>query len=131
MLTTLLILLALIVILWLWQSHLKAREAALTYCQKACRQAQVQLLDETVALEKWSLKRNLGQLTIQRTYQFDYLWLEKRLRGKLILQGQQLVHCDLTIQGSDIIFEAVNNADSFEHQADDNQVIDFHKYHKK
>ncbi len=64
---------ALGVILWFWQDSLRARELAKHAGARACRETGVQLLDDTVALEKISLRRNRrGRVCLERTYAFEF-----------------------------------------------------------
>ena len=50
MLESLLPLLLLLAAMYVWQNALRARETARGLCQRLCLQANVQLLDQTVAL---------------------------------------------------------------------------------
>lgn len=51
-----------------WFESLRVRETVLAACRRACRQLDVQLLDETVALERLRLSR----WRIERVYRFEY-----------------------------------------------------------
>lgn len=58
---------------WLWANNLRLRERALRACHAACRDQQVQLLDQTVALSGWRLCKCPGRgLRAQRVYLFEY-----------------------------------------------------------
>jgi hypothetical protein len=71
--TTLISLLLLGAVLWYWQDSLRARERAKGASARACRQAGVQLLDDTVALERMALRRNArGRLCLERSYTFEF-----------------------------------------------------------
>lgn len=71
--TSLVFLLCLGLLLWFWQDSLRAREGAKEAGLQACRRCQVQLLDDTVALEKIWLRRDYsGQLCIERLYVFEF-----------------------------------------------------------
>ena len=57
----------------LWASNMRFREKALRVCHAACRDQQVQLLDQTVALSGWRLcQRPGGGRRVQRIYLFEY-----------------------------------------------------------
>ena len=78
---------------WLWADSMRAREAAMEIGRRACDAEQVQLLDETVALATWRLRRDAsGHLTFLRTYQFEFSDTgDNRLTGQVTLLGRQLV----------------------------------------
>ncbi|MEM9532228.1 MAG: DUF3301 domain-containing protein [Pseudomonadota bacterium] len=58
---------------WIWFDALRAREAAVAGAGKACRDAGVQLLDQTVRLSRMRLTRSLqGGLSWRRYYHFDF-----------------------------------------------------------
>lgn len=58
---------------WYWYAGMQAREQAVAVGRRACRDAGLQLLDESVALRRTRLARNgLGQLQFQRDYQFEF-----------------------------------------------------------
>lgn len=65
-------LLALGAIVAVWHDSLRAREHALVVIKRACRELNVQLLDETVVVSKLSLQRSpRGWPRLRRTFQFD------------------------------------------------------------
>lgn len=56
-----------------WWNSLRARELALKHARKACNLVHLQLLDQTVALQRLSIKRSdRGRLCIERHYRFEY-----------------------------------------------------------
>ncbi len=68
--TTLLLLVGAV---WLWSDSLRARELTLNRCRDACNELCVQLLDETVALSRITLKRDArGRLLLHRWYRFEF-----------------------------------------------------------
>jgi hypothetical protein len=77
------------VLTWFWFDTLRSRELAKNICQQTCQQWQLQLLDDTVALERLGLRRDRrGRLTIQRAYQFEFsVDGSQRQRGIVILRG--------------------------------------------
>ncbi len=70
---TLIIIIALLVLIWLWHIGQSSRDKAIMTARETCRQQGVQFLDGTAALQSvtpsWS--RNEGPV-LQRTYTFDY-----------------------------------------------------------
>src|SRR5512146_3083010 len=55
-----------------WQNALRARERARMLCFELCAQANVQLLDQTVALQRMRLIRAPHGLQLRRDYRFDF-----------------------------------------------------------
>ena len=74
---------------WFWSNSLQAREAALRAGRNACRQMDVQLLDETVSLTRMGVARNIaGRMTLRRIYEFEFsIQGVERRRGRVILRG--------------------------------------------
>ncbi|MGD8430704.1 MAG: DUF3301 domain-containing protein [Ectothiorhodospiraceae bacterium] len=65
------VIIALIGIVW-WH-NLRAREIAVARGRRACRAHDVQFLDDTVALERYGMRRDgCGRLRLARTYRFDF-----------------------------------------------------------
>jgi len=95
MIESLLPLLLILAGFYVWQGALRARELARTLSRELCAEAQVQLLDQTVALNKLRLVREPGRgLLVRRDYGFEFSIDGKdRQRGSLsILDGSLLVH---------------------------------------
>ena len=95
MLEALLPLILILLGFYLWQSALKAREQARAISHALCAQARVQLLDQTVALQKLGIARGAdGWLHVLRRYRFE-LSIDgvDRHQGSLeILDGVLLSH---------------------------------------
>ena len=107
--------------IWLWRESLRAREAATRAGRRACRENDVQFLDETVALAKMNLawishripaahderpgssgtaarRRPDGRLVLVRSYRFDYsVDGSDRAAGLVVVQGGTVVHIQLTV----------------------------------
>jgi hypothetical protein len=68
------LLLAVLVALgWYWYAGLQAREQAVAIGRRACGDAGLQFLDESVALSKTRFARNSsGQLQFLRDYHFEF-----------------------------------------------------------
>ena len=70
---TVYLLIFLFVLVWFWQNSLQAREFAIKFCQDKCRDMDLQLLDQTVALSRITIKRNYsGYLVLARQYNFEF-----------------------------------------------------------
>ena len=56
-----------------WSDSLRAREFALRECKTACERADMQFLDQTVALANVGLTRDAkGHVCIRRRYRFEF-----------------------------------------------------------
>lgn len=72
MMGSLLGLLAIGALAWFWRDSLRARERAVRSCALACKEMDMQFLDQTVALSGLSLRRDEhGRLQIHRLYAFE------------------------------------------------------------
>lgn len=73
-----------------WLDAMRAREQALRVCGKTCREMDVELLDETVALSRLDFTRGKdGRLRWRRCYGFEFnIDGTRRHRGRLVLVGQ-------------------------------------------
>lgn len=58
---------------WYWYAGMQVREQAIAVGRRACSDAGLQFLDESVALSRIRLARNSsGQLQFQRDYRFEF-----------------------------------------------------------
>ena len=89
---SLLFLLLLSVLGWFWFSSLRALEVARTRGKRACGDANVQFLDDTVASIGLSLVRDQsGRRVLRRIYRFEFSETgNTRLEGRLILLGNNI-----------------------------------------
>lgn len=71
MIGTWLFLLAIAAAVWAWMDILRARELAIAHSRTLCREAGVQLLDQTVSLKRLALARRDGLPTVVRRYGFE------------------------------------------------------------
>jgi len=97
--TSLNLLLALMLLIWFWRNSLRARESATRICRQACQSYGLQFLDQTVALQRLSLRwdRRSGP-RFQRTYQFDYsLEGEGRRTGHLVMLDERQLSLHLNL----------------------------------
>lgn len=90
--STLLLLLSVVAVFWIWQQSLRARELAVHIAHDLCQQQNLQLLDGTVVLNALRLRRNHhGRISLQRTYLFDYSRDgDLRQQGFVLLLGLRL-----------------------------------------
>ncbi len=77
---------------WFWQNSLSARERANRAAVDACTRMNLQFLDGTVAFARLRLARNdRGQLSLRRTYVFDYTATSiERRQGFVVLLGTRV-----------------------------------------
>ncbi|HET6545292.1 MAG TPA: DUF3301 domain-containing protein [Rhodanobacteraceae bacterium] len=86
--------------IWLWMDALRAREIAIRIGRELCEGNGVQLLDQSVALDRLRLRRSAGRLQWCRRYRFDVsLDGSDRHRGHLDLDGDRLATWSLPWNG--------------------------------
>ncbi|MBK1719032.1 DUF3301 domain-containing protein [Thiocystis violacea] len=81
----------LLLIGWFWLDSLRAREIALAICQAACRQRDLQFLDQAVALRRLGFAWRSEGLRLRRVYRFDFS--EEgvgRRNGYIVMRGLSL-----------------------------------------
>ena len=105
MLSEILALGLLVFIAWFWFDSLRARERATRSGRKLCRNEQVQLLDETVALGRiWLGRDTSGRMQICRIYLFDYIGEdEERRQGMVATVGTSVTDAQLTRTMHDLV----------------------------
>jgi hypothetical protein len=86
-----------------WRDSLGAREQARAASSRACRQMGVQLLDDTVALERlWPRRDRDGRLKLERLYVFEFTDTGLRRRtGSVLLVGWRVEV--LHMEGGDLL----------------------------
>lgn len=86
------LLLLLAVLGWFWFDSLGALEVARNAGKEACRDANVQFLDDTVATIAMALARDeSGRRVLRRTYRFEFSETgNTRLEGRLVLSGDKI-----------------------------------------
>ena len=89
-------------LLWFWQDSLRAREQAKVASLNACRRDGVQLLDDTVALEKIGVRRDSsGRLSLERVYTFEFTDTDTvRRPGIVVMLGHRIQV--LSLDGGDL-----------------------------
>ena len=92
MLEQLLFLLLVAAVVWLFFDGVRVRELALTIGRDYCQNLGLQLLDETVTMQRLGLGRSAhGQLRVRRRYGFEFTSDgERRYRGELTMLGSQV-----------------------------------------
>lgn len=72
-----------------WRAGVEAHAVAFAAAREACERAGLQLLDGTVAFERWRWRRGPAGVGLERTYLFDYSEDGAgRRQGFVILNGQ-------------------------------------------
>ena len=84
---------------WLWRDSMNAREKALAAGKRACKQFNVQFLDDTVSISGLRLCRTkYGTMALCRLYSFDFsLDGEVRRLGNISMRGQIIEDVTLDI----------------------------------
>jgi hypothetical protein len=79
-------------LIWFWLDNRRSHEIAVGVCKHICRQANVQLLDDTVSLCRIGVRRNArGRLRFRRMFNFDYSDdASNREQGYIIMLGTDL-----------------------------------------
>ena len=90
--TSLISLLVLAALLWLWLNSIHILEVARKAGKQACLAADVQFLDDTVASVGLALARNQsGRRVLRRTYRFEFTETgNTRIEGQVIMLGDQV-----------------------------------------
>jgi len=85
-------LLLLAALVWYWFDSLRALEHARDVGRRACSDADVQFLDDTVARIALELVRDeSGRRVLRRTYRFEFSETgNSRLEGRIILLGHKV-----------------------------------------
>ncbi len=96
-------------IIWFWLDSARSREIATGICQKACQQRGVQLLDQTVALARLSLRWTPRGIRIRRIFRFDYSdeGVGRNI-GHLTLVGIALEEFSMGLPGDSVAMDSVS-----------------------
>lgn len=70
--SSLVMLLFFVALIWFWLDSARARELAIGICQEACIQREFQFLDQTVALVRLGLRWTEQGLRLRRRFRFEY-----------------------------------------------------------
>ena len=94
--TGLIIFIILALLIWFWQSSMRAKELAIAASKNACAQRKLQFLDGTTHFIKIRLKRNhQGKVRVLRCYGFDYYNGEARLSSTITTFDHQVIDIGL------------------------------------
>jgi hypothetical protein len=87
-----------------WLDAVRSKELARAAGLRACRQADVQLLDDTVELIKLRLRRDAGgRMALYREYRFEFTTDGSvRFRGALAMLGRRVLRLELEPLGTGI-----------------------------
>ena len=79
-------------LVWYWYSGMQVREQAIAVGRRSCADAELQFLDDSVALSRTRFARNSsGQLVFQRDYRFEFSDTgNNRLPGMIRMQGERV-----------------------------------------
>lgn len=104
---SLLFLIALTLLVWIWQLNLRYRELAIRLVKNVCMEMNLQLLDQTVALARFSLQRDTdGRIAGVRRYNFEVSSNgADRFSGSIILQGNHLVYSEFNLPDGPVILQ--------------------------
>jgi len=86
-----------VVVFFIWAQGMLAKENARAAGKRACKEDEVQLLDDTVQQQKiWLGRTNQGWLQVRRIYLFEFASDgEQRYHGKVIVHGHRVISVDL------------------------------------
>ena|SRR3990172_8114370 len=104
---SLLFLIALALLVWFWQVNLRYRELAIRLVKNVCTEMNLQLLDQTVALAGFSLRRDTDRRIVSvRKYSFEVSSNgADRFTGTIILHGHQLVYSEFNLPDGPVILQ--------------------------
>ena len=82
---------------WLWLGSIRSREIAVSAARAACDSEALQLLDDTVAIQRIGVGRDGGSvLRIRRSYAFEYSDTgNDRRTGNLVMLGNRVLVTNL------------------------------------
>lgn len=97
------VLLGLLALVGVWLEAMRSRELARAAGLRACREANVQLLDDTVEIVKLRLRRDAqGRIALYREYRFEFTADGvARFRGTLAMLGRRLLRAELGSLGTE------------------------------
>lgn len=97
----------------LWMNALRARERAVGIVRKLCERADVQLLDQSVALRSFKFSRIDGRLALLRRYGFEVsVDGHDRHRGHVDIKGHAAEHWSLPWTAKDDPRQTIEGADN-------------------
>ena len=104
---SILVLIVLATVVWLWQLNLRYRELAIRLVKNVCTEMNLQLLDQTVALARFSLSRDTdGRIAGVRRYCFEVSSNgADRFSGSIILHGVRLIYSEFNLPDGPVILQ--------------------------
>jgi len=83
--------------LWYWWDSLEAKEIAREAGRRACQQAELQFLDDTVIKRKaWLRRDERGRMQFCRLYFFEFTRSgEQRYLGRVVMLGKRVGEVEL------------------------------------
>jgi hypothetical protein len=70
--STILAILLIGLLIWIWLDGARAREIATAICEESCRRRGLQFLDQTVALQRVGIRWTGAGIRIRRMFRFDF-----------------------------------------------------------
>ena len=93
----------------LWMNALRARERAVGIVRRLCERADVQLLDQSVALQSFKFTRIDGRLALLRRYGFEVsVDGQDRHRGHVDIKGHAAEHWSLPWTAKDDLRQTID-----------------------
>jgi hypothetical protein len=82
---------------YLWWYGRGLKDAALKAAKRYCQKQQLQLLDESLVLDKLQMSRDeRGHLCLQRRYRFEFSATgDERYQGTIALTGKRIIRIEL------------------------------------
>lgn len=95
-------LLLVVVLGWFWLNSIKARDAAVAACRRACKAEGLQFLDDTVSTARVGLERDDGGvLRLRRVYAFEYSDTgDNRRSGSIVLLGDRVTMLNVGLRAA-------------------------------
>jgi hypothetical protein len=94
-------------IVLLWYEGMRSREFVISVCRRKCKEYELQLLDQTVSLSRFTFRRNSAWgLSVHREYRFEVSSNgSDRLKGYVEMQGRYLISLQIeNPEGTTIIY---------------------------
>ncbi len=84
-------------IVYYWSLTQKLKQLAYTAAHSRCKEAGIQLLDQTVVMSKIRLKNVVGRgIRFQRVYLFEFTSTgEQRYQGRVVIHGKHILEIKL------------------------------------
>lgn len=88
-------------VVWFWLDTLRARERAIFLCRQLCHVRNLQLLDQTVALDRLTAARDAaGRVRLRRRYRFEFTRDgDARDRGTIVMLGAMMESMEMPTEG--------------------------------